>query len=164
MVKPVPDGYHTLTPHLVVSDASAAIEFYKQAFGAIETARMVEPGGKRIMHAQVTIGDSVLMLADTYSEMGAKNPKDLKGSPVNIHIYSQDADALMARAVKAGAKVLMPVAEMFWGDRYGRLTDPFGHEWSVATHVKDLSEAEMEKAAADMFKQHNESQKQAKKA
>lgn len=164
MVKAIPDGYHTLTPYLVVSSAAKAIEFYRKAFGATEVMRMVEPGGKRIMHAEIRIGDSCLMLSDTYAEMGAKNPKDLNGTPVTVHVYSENADALVARAAKAGAKVVMPVAEMFWGDRFGKVRDPFGHEWSIATHVKDLTPDQFAKAAAAAFAEHAAMQKAKKKA
>jgi len=161
MVKAIPDGYHTLTPYLVVGDAAKAIEFCRKAFGATEIMRMVEPGGKRIMHAELMVGDSRLMLSDTYAEMGGKNPKDLKGTPVTVHVYSEDADALAARAAKAGAKIIMPVAEMFWGDRFGKVKDPFGHGWSIATHVKDLTPAQFAKAAAAAFEQHEALQKKA---
>ena len=134
-VKPIPDGMHSLTPHLVCADASAAIDFYRRAFGAEETARLPGPGG-RLMHAAVRIGDSTLMLADEMPEWGSLGPKALKGSPVVIHLYVADVDAAVAKAVAAGAKVTMPVADMFWGDRYGQLEDPFGHRWSVATDRK----------------------------
>jgi uncharacterized glyoxalase superfamily protein PhnB len=136
---------HTVTPHLVCAGAADAIEFYKKAFGATETSRMPGPGGK-LMHASVRIGDSTVMLVDEMPEHGTLGPKALKGTPVVIHLYVEDADAFAARAAKAGAKVTMPVTEMFWGDRYGQLEDPFGHRWSVATHVKDLTPAEMQEA------------------
>ena len=140
--KPIPDGMHTLIPHLVCADAAAAIEFYKKAFGAIEELRLPGPGGK-LMHAMLRIGGSALMLVDEWPEMGALGPKALKGSPVTIHFYATDVDAAVARAVAAGAEVVMPVADMFWGDRYGQLRDPFGHLWSVATHLRDLSPEEI---------------------
>jgi PhnB protein len=147
-VKPIPEGMHTLTPHLVCAGAADAIEFYKKAFNAVELRRMPGPGGK-MMHAEVRIGDSVLMLVDEFPEMGAKGPKALEGSPVSLHLYVADADAAMAQAVAAGAKVMMPLADMFWGDRYGQVEDPFGHRWSIATHMRDLSPQEIQAAMQD---------------
>ena len=150
--KPIPDGMHSLTPHLVCAGASDAIAFYRKAFNAEETARMPGPGGK-LMHAAVRIGDSTLMLVDENPEWGVVGPRTLNGSPVTIHLYVDDVDATVARAVAAGAKVAIPVADMFWGDRYGTLEDPFGHRWSVATHRHDLTpeqiRAAMEKMAVD---------------
>jgi PhnB protein len=151
-VKPIPDGMHSLTPHLVCHGAADAIEFYKKAFGAVEMGRVPGPDG-RLMHAQVRIGDSALMLVDEWPEMGSVGPKDLKGSPVTIHLYVTDVDATVAQAVAAGAKVTMPVDDMFWGDRYGRLEDPFGHQWSVATHKRDLSPEEIKAGMAKMTKE-----------
>jgi PhnB protein len=148
-VKPIPEGMHTLTPHLVCADASGAIDFYKKAFGAIELVRLPGPKGK-LMHGAVRIGDSVLMLVDEMPDWGSLGPKALKGSPVTIHMYVEDADAAMARAVAAGAKVTMPLADMFWGDRYGQIEDPFGHRWSIATHIRDTSPEEMQQAMANM--------------
>jgi PhnB protein len=147
----IPQGMHSVTPHLVCAGAAKAIEFYKQAFGAQESARLPGPDG-RLMHAAVTIGDSHVMLVDEMPEWGALGPKALKGSPVTIHLYVDDVDAVVERAVKAGAKVIMPVADQFWGDRYGKLEDPFGHHWSVATHVRDVSMEEAQKAMASMQK------------
>jgi len=147
----IPQGMHSVTPHLVCAGAAKAIEFYKQAFGATEEARMPGPDG-RLMHASVKIGDSSVMLVDEMPEWGALGPKSLKGSPVTIHLYVEDVDAVVARAVKAGAKVTMPVADQFWGDRYGKLEDPFGHHWSVATHVRDVSMEEAQKAMREMEK------------
>jgi PhnB protein len=147
----IPQGMHSVTPHLVCAGAAKAIEFYKQAFGAEESARLPGPDG-RLMHAVVKIGDSQVMLVDEMPEWGALGPKALKGSPVTIHLYVDDVDAVVARAVKAGAKVTMPVAEQFWGDRYGKLEDPFGHHWSVATHVRDVSMEEAQKAMREMEK------------
>ena len=144
-VKHIPEGMHTVTPHLVCAGAGAAIDFYKKAFGATETARMPGPGGK-LIHASVRIGDSTVMLVDEMPEWGSLGPKALKGTPVVIHLYVDDVDAFTARAVAAGAKVTMPVADMFWGDRYGQIEDPFGHRWSVATHVRDVSPADMQQA------------------
>jgi len=144
-VKPIPDGMHTLTPHLVCAGAADAIEFYKVAFGAVEQTRLPGPQGK-LMHAMVRIGDSALMLVDESPDWGLLGPKSLKGSPVTIHLYVDNVDAAVAQAVAAGAKITMPVAEMFWGDRYAQLEDPFGHHWSMATHTRDVSLAEMQQA------------------
>jgi PhnB protein len=140
---------HTVTPHLVCAGAADAIEFYKKAFGAVEMMRLPGPQGK-LMHASVRIGDSIVMLVDEFSEHGSVGPKALKGSPVTIHLNVPDVDATVADAVDAGAKVTMPVADMFWGDRYGQLEDPFGHRWSVATHIRDMSPEEIKNAAAQM--------------
>ena len=144
-VNPVPEGMHTVTPHLVCAGAANAIEFYKKAFDAVESGRLPGPDG-RLMHAMIRICGSAVMLVDEMPEWGALGPKALKGSPVTIHLYVEDVDAVVARAVKAGAKITMPVADMFWGDRYGKLEDPFGHHWSVATHVRDVSMEEMHQA------------------
>jgi uncharacterized glyoxalase superfamily protein PhnB len=144
-VKPVPEGMRIVTPHLVCAGAVDAIEFYKKAFGAVETARLPGPQGK-LMHAMIRIGDSPVMLVDEFPEMGSLSPKSLKGSPVTIHLYVENVDAIVERAVKAGAKITMPVADMFWGDRYGQLVDPFGHHWSVGTHIRDVSMEEMQQA------------------
>jgi PhnB protein len=149
-VKPIPDGMHTLIPHLVCADAAGAIEFYKKAFGAIEEFRLPGPGGK-LMHARLRIGSSALMLVDEWPEMGALGPKALKGSAVTIHFYVNDVDAAVARAVAAGAVAMMPVADMFWGDRYGQLRDPFGHLWSLATHLRDLSPEEIAQNMAKAY-------------
>ena len=147
----IPQGMHSVTPHLICAGAAKAIEFYKQAFGAEESARLPGPDG-RLMHAAIRIGDSQVMLVDEMPEWGALGPKSLKGSPVTIHLYVDDVDAVVARAVSAGAKVTMPVADQFWGDRYGKLEDPFGHHWSVATHVRDVSMEEAQKAMRAMEK------------
>jgi len=149
--KPIPDGFHSVTPHLVCAGAAEAIEFYKKAFGAVEVARLPGPGGK-LMHAQIRIGDSPVMLMEEMPEWETLGPKALKGSPVGIHLYVEDADALVARAAKAGAKVTMPVSEQFWGDRYGIVLDPYGHRWSVATHVRDVTPKEMTEAMKEMAK------------
>jgi PhnB protein len=141
-VKPIPDGYHTLTPYMTVRDAARAIEFYKQAFGAVERGIMKGPEGK-IMHAELMIGDSIVMLADEFPEYGSLSPQSTGGSGMGLHIYVEDADSAFDRAVKAGATIEMPIGDMFWGDRYGKLADPFGHKWSIATHKKDLSLDEM---------------------
>ena len=144
-VKPVPDGMHTVTPHLVCNGAADAITFYKQAFGAVELGRLPGPQGK-LMHAMLRIGDSAVMLMDEFPDYGSFGPKSLKGSPVTIHLYVEDVDATVKRAVAAGAKITMPVDDMFWGDRYGKIEDPFGHHWSVATHIRDVSPEEMQAA------------------
>lgn len=144
-VNAIPEDMHSLTPHIVCAGAADAIEFYKRAFGAVELGRLPAPDGK-LMHAMVKIGDSVLMLVDENPAFGLLGATALKGSPVILHLYVEDADATMKQAEAAGARVTMPVAEMFWGDRYGRLEDPFGHQWSVATHVRDVTSAEMQQA------------------
>ena len=141
-VKAIPDGMHSLTPHLVCRDAAAAIDFYGRAFGAIERFRLPAPNGK-IVHACVQIGDSQLFLVDEMPEHGAHGPQTLKGTPVTIHLQVEDADAAFARAMRAGAMVTMPLADMFWGDRYGQVVDPFGHHWSIATHLREVSREEM---------------------
>ncbi len=143
-VKPVPEGYHTLTPFLTCRDAARAVEFYKTAFGATDRGVMKGPDGK-VMHAELKIGDSIIMLSDEFPEMGCISPQALNGSPMGLHVYIDNVDAAFDRAVKAGAIVEMPVMDQFWGDRYGRLKDPFGHKWSIGTHVKDLSMDEMKK-------------------
>jgi PhnB protein len=144
-VKPVPDGMRTVTPHLVCAGAADAIDFYKKAFNAVEVGRLAGPQGK-LMHAQIRIGDSAVMLVDEFPDWGSFGPKSLKGSPVTIHLYVEDVDAAFKRAVDAGATVKMALADMFWGDRYGVLEDPFGHYWSIATHVRDVSPEEMQQA------------------
>jgi PhnB protein len=144
-IKPIPEGMHTVTPHLVCAGAADAIEFYKKAFNAVEMARIPQPDGK-IMHASIRIGDSVVMLVDEFPAWGVRGPKSLGGSPVTIHLYVEDVDRFTERAVGAGAKITMPIADMPWGDRYGQLDDPFGHRWSVATHVRDVSPDEIQQA------------------
>jgi PhnB protein len=145
-VKPVPDWMHTVTPHLVCDGAAEAIEFYKKAFNAVEMMRLPGPQGK-LIHASIRIGDSAVMLADEFPEWGSFGPNSLKGSPVTIHLQVEDVDALFEQAVSAGAEVKMPVQDMFWGDRYGYLEDPFGHHWAIATHVRDVSPEELQEAA-----------------
>ena len=144
-VKSIPEGMHSLNAHLVCAGAADAIAFYVKAFNAVELVRLPGQQGK-LMHASLKIGDSTLMLVDEMPEFGALGPKSLKGSPVTIHLYVDDVDATVAQAVAAGAKVTMPVADMFWGDRYGQLEDPFGHRWSVATHQRDVTPEEMQAA------------------
>jgi len=146
-VQAVPSGYHTVTPYLIVKDAAPAIEFYKQAFGATELFRMPGPDG-RISHAELQIGDSRLMLASEFPQMGARSAESIGGTPVTLFLYVEDVDALAAQATAAGATVLSPVKNMFWGDRYGKLADPFGHRWDIATHVEDVAPEEMPKRAA----------------
>jgi PhnB protein len=146
-VKPIPDGYHSVTPYLSIKGAAKAIEFYKQAFGAREIARMPDPNGQ-IAHAEIQIGNSRIMLSDEFPDMGFKSPATLGGSPVMIHIYTEDVDAMVNSAVAAGAKLTRPVADQFYGDRSGGLTDPFGHSWYIATHKEDISEDEMARRAA----------------
>jgi PhnB protein len=147
-VKPIPDGYHTVTPYLVISGAAKAIEFYKQAFGAEELFRMADPSGK-VGHAEIKIGDSIIMLADEHPEMGYKGPKSYGGSPVGIMLYVRDVDAVAAKTVAAGATVTRPVQDQFYGDRSGTFTDPFGHVWTVATHKEDLSPDEIARRAKE---------------
>ena len=144
-VKPIPDDMHRITPHLICAGAAKAIEFYKKAFGAVEEARLPGQDG-RLMHAVIRIHGDAVMLVDEMPEWGALSPKSLKGSPVTLHLYVEDVDAFVRRAVDAGAKLTMPVQDMFWGDRYGKIEDPFGHHWSVATHVRDVSLEEAQKA------------------
>ncbi|MGH9931148.1 MAG: VOC family protein [Pyrinomonadaceae bacterium] len=145
-VKPVPEGYHTATPYLIIEGAASAIEFYKKAFDATELFRFPAPEGK-IGHAEIKIGDSPIMLADAYPDMGYNGPKSLGGSPVSLMIYVEDVDAVFNRAVGAGATVKEAVSDKFYGDRIGTLIDPFGHIWHVSTHKEDVSLEEMEKRA-----------------
>lgn len=149
-VKPIPDGYPRVTPYLAVDGAAAAIRFYTSVFDATERMRIPAPEG-RIGHAELQIGDSVLMLSDEYPDMGVHGPKSIGGSPVTISIYVQDVDATFARAIAAGAKVIRAVENQFYGDRSGQFDDPFGHRWAVATHVEDVSPDEMQRRAAKMM-------------
>jgi len=149
-VKAIPDGYEGATPYLSIKGASEAIEFYKKAFGATETLRLADPSGK-IGHAEIKIGKANIMLADEYPEMGFVGPKTLGGSPVTIHLYVEDVDALARQVEAAGAKVLRPVADQFYGDRVGQFEDPFGHRWSLSTRKEDMSAEEMKKRAAALF-------------
>jgi uncharacterized glyoxalase superfamily protein PhnB len=148
--QPIPKGYHIITPSIVVRGAAQAIEFYKKAFGAKERSRMPGPNGK-LLHAEIKIGDSIIMLSDEMPTMGANSPQTVGGTSSSLMIYTKNADALFQQAVAAGAKPTMPVADQFWGDRYGRVTDPFGHDWQIATHKEDLTPKEMAKRAAAMF-------------
>ena len=155
---PIPPGHEGLIPHLVCDPCAAAIEFYKKAFGAQELNRAPAPDGRRIMHAAMRIGGGVVFLVDDFPEFcggKASSPKALNGTPVTIHRYVEDCDAAIKRAADAGATVQMPPGDMFWGDRYGVVTDPFGHSWSFATHVKDLTPAEMEAGMKEAFAQHS---------
>jgi PhnB protein len=155
-VKPVPDGYHTITPALTIRDAAKAIEFYKAAFGATERGVMKGPDGK-IMHAELKIGDSIIMMSDEFPEFGSLSPQSVGGTSVNLHIYLDGVDAAFDRAVQAGATVVMPVMDQFWGDRYGRLKDPFGHNWSIATHTADLSMDDMKRGMDEAMAQMKKS-------
>lgn len=145
-VTPVPDWMHSVTPHIICDGAADAIEFYKKAFQAEEMMRLPTPDGK-LMHAAIRIGNSTIMLADEYAECNSFGPKTLKGTPVVLHLQVENADEVFARAAEAGAKVVMSVQEMFWGDRYGQVEDPFGHRWSIATHVRDVSMEELQEAS-----------------
>jgi PhnB protein len=149
-VKPIPAGYHSVTPHMTVDDAAKAIDFYKKAFGAEEMSRMPGPGGK-IMHAELRIFGSVVMLADEMPGMGNKSPKTLGSTTGGIMLYTDNVDASFKRATDAGAKVTMPLADQFWGDRYGQVADPFGHLWSLAQHIEDVQPAEMKKRMDAFF-------------
>jgi PhnB protein len=146
-VKPVPDGYGSVTPYLTIANAAAAIDFYKSAFGATERMRMAGPDG-RIGHAELAIGTSVIMLSDEFPEMNCRGPRLLGGSPVALHVYVEDVDAVAKRAEAAGARITRPVADQFYGDRLGSLEDPFGHVWHIATHVEDVPPDEMERRSA----------------
>ena len=146
--KPIPEGYHSVAPYLAVDDAAAAIEFYKRAFGAQERLRMDAPGGK-IGHAEIEIGDSVIMLSDPFPQGTPKSPKELGGTTGSVMLYVEDVDEVVKQAVDAGATVTMEVADQFWGDRYGSLVDPFGHSWAIATHVEDVPPEEMAERAKE---------------
>ena len=145
--RPIPEGYHSVTPYLIVTGAASAIEFYKHAFGAKEVMRIPHPDG-RVGHAELQIGDSRIMLADEFPEIGARSPMSLGGTPVGIQLYVDDVDAVTARALAAGAKMLRPLKDQFYGDRSGTLNDPFGHQWTISTHKEDISPEEMQRRAA----------------
>src|SRR5688572_17242736 len=151
-VKPIPAGYHTVTPYLIVSDAAKAIDFYKRGLGATEIMRIPDPKG-RIGHAEIKIGDSVIMLADEHPEMGYKSPTSIGGTPVSIYLYVDDVDRLFKQAISAGAKELRPVKDQFYGDRSGTLADPFGHVWSIGTHKEDVAPEELKRRMEEMMKQ-----------
>ena len=148
-VSPIPAGMHSVTPHLICADAAAAIDFYRKAFGATETSRLPGPDGK-LMHGAIVIGDSTVMLTEEMPQSGSLGPKARQGTSVYIHLYVENVDAFAARAVAAGATITMPISDMFWGDRYGQLEDPFGHRWSVATHARDATPEEMRNAMQAM--------------
>jgi PhnB protein len=152
-VKPIPEGYHSITPNLIVPNGDQAIDFYKRAFGATELSRMPGPGGG-VLHAELKIGNSIFMLGEENAEMGSKSPKTLGGTPLSLYIYVENVDQAWERALKAGATANMPLADMFWGDRAGWLTDPFGHAWALAQHVKDLSPEEIRKGQEAFFAEH----------
>jgi uncharacterized glyoxalase superfamily protein PhnB len=151
MTKPIPEGFHSVTPMCVVKDARKAIEFYKRAFGAEELFAMPGPGGKGVMHAEVRIGDSIVMMGEENPQEACKSAETIGGSPVSFYIYVGDADAAFRRAVEAGAESRMPVEEMFWGDRAGTVKDPFGYSWMIATHTKDLTTQEIQQGARAFF-------------
>jgi PhnB protein len=146
-VKSVPQGYRTATPYLIIDGAAKALDFYKRIFGAVEKMRMPSPSGK-VGHAEITIGDSIIMLADEHLEVNARSPKTVGGTPVSLHLYVKDVDALARQAAAAGARTVRPVQTQFYGDRNGMLEDPFGHQWHVSTHVEDVSPAELRRRAA----------------
>jgi uncharacterized glyoxalase superfamily protein PhnB len=150
-VQPVPDGFRTITPHIVIRDARRAIEWYRQAFGA-EVISICGSPDEPVPHAEIRIGDSVLMICDEFPDMGIKSPLTLGGSPIKLHLYVPDVDAWFKRAMDAGAKPTMPVQDMFWGDRYGKIADPFGHEWGIATHKEDVSPEEIERRSVEAMK------------
>jgi PhnB protein len=151
MPKGVPAGYHTVTPYLCVKGAAKAIDFYKKAFGAEEVMRMTGPDGNSVMHAELKIGDSHIMLGDEWPGMYCKSPQSLGGTAINLHIYVEDVDKQFARAIDAGCKPDMPLADMFWGDRYGKVVDPFGHLWGLATQKEQLTPQEIEKRSKEFF-------------
>jgi PhnB protein len=157
MSQTTPAGYHSVTPYLVVKDTAAAIEFYKRAFGAEELDRMAGPGGKGIIHAEIRIGDSRMMLSDEFPGAGAASPESLGGTTCQMFLYVPDVDSAFEQAISAGAISNMPPADMFWGDRYGKLIDPFGHQWAMATHVEDVSPQEAKKRADAFFAQMSRS-------
>jgi uncharacterized glyoxalase superfamily protein PhnB len=146
-VKPIPAGFHTITPMLTVREVDKAIDFYKRALGADERMRILGPGGKGIMHAEIKIGDSTIMLGEEQPAKGCHGPQSLGGTPVALYLYVEDVDRAFNRAASAGATVTMPVADMFWGDRCGQLTDPFGHKWCLATHKEEVTQEELQNRA-----------------
>ena len=148
-VSPIPEGYHTITPYIVVNGAAEAIEFYKRAFGAVELDRATSPDGQKIMNASIQIGDSRIMLNDEFPEMNCKGPLSIGGTPFNLHLYVEDADAVFERAVAAGATPTMPMMDAFWGDRYGSVTDPFGHAWGIATRKRMVTEEDLKQMLAN---------------
>jgi PhnB protein len=149
-VKAIPDGLHTITPHIVVRDAARAAEWYKQAFGAEERSRVPLPGGK-LMSVELWFGDSAVMVADEFPELGIRSPQTIGGTSTVLNLYTEDVDGLWRRAVDAGAEVLHPLRDQFWGDRHGQLADPFGHRWGLAQHLRDVAPEEIVRAAAEAF-------------
>jgi len=150
MAKPIPDGFHTATPSLVVSNSNEAIDFYKKAFGAIEIYKFPMPDGK-VLHAMIKIGDSFIMMSDEFSAMGMSSPKTLGGTSVTLHLYVEDADKTFNQAVNAGAVITMPIMNAFWGDRFGTVMDPYGHSWAIATHKIDMTPDGLQKAGEEYF-------------
>lgn len=151
-VKAIPEGFHSITPYLMIKGAAAALDFYKKVFGAVELSRMIDPNGNRVGHAEIKIGDSPIMLADEYPEMNHVGPATLGGTPVGILLYVADCDAVFERAVAAGAKPIKPLQDQFYGDRSGTVLDPFGHMWTISTHKEDISPEEMERRAQAFMK------------
>jgi len=152
-VKPIPEGYHSATPYLIVKGAARALAYYKKAFGATELMRFEGPGDK-IGHAEIKIGDSIIMVADEHPEMGARSPETIGGSPVGLCLYVPDVDAQFSQAIAAGGKEVRPVKDQFYGDRSGTLTDPFGHQWTISTHIEDVSQEECHRRMMAMMKEH----------
>ena len=150
-VKKIPDGYHSITPMLIVKDGLKAIEYYKKVFGAIDKGTMMMPDNKSVAHAELMIGDSKIMLSDEFPKMKSLSPTSIGGSPVSLYLYVEDVDKTFNLAVAEGGKSLFPVQDQFYGDRHGSIQDPFGHIWSIATHIKDLTKEEMKKAAEEAF-------------
>jgi uncharacterized glyoxalase superfamily protein PhnB len=151
MTQPIPEGFHSVTPHIVVKDVAKALDWYTKAFGAEETVRMTSPDGRSVLHAEMRIGDSPIMLGEENPQWGTKGPESLGGTPVAIHLYVNDVDALFKKATAAGARSEMDPQDTFWGDRYGKVIDPDGHQWSLATHVRDMTPEEMQQAMAEAF-------------
>lgn len=158
-VKPIPDGYHTLTPYLIIKGAAAAIDFYKKAFGAQEQFRMPGPDGKTIGHANIVIGNSIVMLADEAPQMLAQSPQTLNGTPVTMVLYVEDADAVFNRAVELGATVRQPLENKFYGERAGTVVDPFGHIWTMMTHIEDVTPEMMDQRVKELYKKMAEQKK-----
>ena len=150
MAKPIPDGFHNVTPSIIVNNADEAIDFYKKAFDAKEIYRFPTPDGK-ILHAMIQIGDSFVMLSDEFSSMGLRSPATIGGTPVSLHLYVEDADGIFKKAVSAGAIITMPLMDMFWGDRFGTVMDPYGHSWAIATHKIDMTPEGLRKAGEEYF-------------
>lgn len=150
--KRIPDGYHSITPYLILDDPASAIEFYKKAFGAQEILRLAGPDGKGVMHAELKIGDSMLMLSGEWPDYGTFSPKKLGNTPVSLHLYVQDADASFKRAVDAGCTVEMPPTDMFWGDRFAKVRDPYGHKWAMAAHMQEMTPEEIAEGAKQFCK------------